>query len=1458
MEKRGQNSSKPDMFFTPVSLLFFLIVSIFTVEAVSMFIISLMPPLSTLPEALLDSAILTVLVSPLIYLFVFRPLVRQYTDRKQAEEQTAIFRQFTDASGQGLAMATPDAKITYANPSLLRLMGENKLEDVIGKTFVPYYPEELQQRLQNEIIPAVMERGQWVGELAIKSTDGSLTPTQENFFLIRDENGNPLCLADIMTDITERKQAEDALLESEAKFKTLVTNTEEIIFMTDKNGKFLLSEGKGLSKLGLKPGQVVGESVFELYKDYPDMLNAMRKALNGETVAMEVDVGDNCFRSWYTPQKSREGEIIGLLGLSVNITERKRAEEQTTIFREFAEASGQGFGMATVDGKVTYVNHSLCVILGEENPENIIGKPIASFYPEELQQRFQNEIMPAVMKRGQWTGESTLKSADGKLTPTLENIFLIHDDKGNPLSIACIMTDITKLKRAEEQAAIFRQFVDASGQGVGMGTLDGKITYANPAVCRLLGEDKPEDVIGKALVHYYPEEMQQRIQNEIIPAVMERGQWVGELALKSTDGKLTPTLENFFLIRDEKGNPICLADIMTDISLPKRTEETLRRRSYDLGERVKELNCLYSISGLIEVKDISPDKIMQGTVDLIPPAWQYPDITCARIVMDGSEFKTENFVESEWKQACEIVASNENVGTIEVYYGKQMPEFDEGPFLKEERHLIKILAEQLGSTIERVRAEEAISASEHKYKTLLENIPQKIFSKDKDSVYVSCNENYARDLKIKPEEIAGKTDDDFFPKEMAEKYRADDRKTMEHGETEELDERYIEDDKEFTVHTIKTPIRDENGDITGILGVFWDITEQKRAEEALKKSQQKYKALVNSVPCMIYRANPDWSVSLVGTWIERITGYSISAFEDGTINWTDIIHSDDMATVLKESDILTKEPRSLCQEYRIIRKDGSIAWVRDSKVSLHDERGFMGIDGAVLDITESKQAEQALRESEETYRGLVENIDVGISMIGPHMEILSLNRKMKEWFPNIDPSKKAICDESYNDSPDNGIFSYSLAARTLKDGEVHEEITESPAGDNVKSFRAVSFPINDNQGNIVAAIEMVEDITEKLKIEEAHARTDKLESIGTLAGGLAHDFNNLLAGFMGNISMAKMDIDPETDAYIALERAESASVRAKRLTLQLLTFAKGGAPAKELTSIPELVEDTVGFALSGSNIKCDFQMPDDTWEITVDKAQIGQAIRNLVQNAAQAMTDGGNIMISVENLHNEQGGPLPLDEGKYVKISVKDQGVGIAEENLQKIFEPYFTTKEMGSGLGLPAVYSIVKNHAGHIDVDSEVGVGTTFSVCLPATEKEVSPEPAAEEKIISGNGRVLVMDDEEMIRLMLEDMLEIIGYEVECTADGAEAIEVFKKEKDSDRPFDVLIIDLTIPGGMGGKEAMAKIREIDSEVKSIVSSGYSSDKVVANFKEYGFTGCLNKPYNTSQLSSVLDEVLTS
>ena len=644
-----------------------------------------------------------------------------------------------------------------------------------------------------------------------------------------------------------------------------------------------------------------------------------------------------------------------------------------------------------------------------------------------------------------------------------------------------------------------------------------------------------------------------------------------------------------------------------------------------------------------------------------------------------------------------------------------------------------------------------------------------------------------------------------------------------------------------------------------LCGIVRDITERKNAEDALRLSEERFYRAFNSSPdaivlCSLEGPHPEDIIFVnVNESFEKLSGYSREEVIgkrtlDVKIFWDD-------KDQFRQYEFLQKYGRVRNEECVFRSKSGDEI-IGDFSSEIFYLAGKLYGVIVVRDITASKAAEEALRESEEKYKGLVENIEIGISLISPQMEILSLNRKMQEWFPRIDTSKRPLCYESYSDPPKEEICPYCPAVKTFEDGQVHEAVSETPAGDEIKNYRIVSSPIKDVAGNVVAVIEMVEDVTEKLRLEKERDRAGRLESIGILAGGIAHDFNNILAGFLGSVSRAKMDLNPGSETYRALERAETASIRAERLTDQLLTFSRGGAPIKEKASVAELVRDTAGFTLSGSNVGCEFLIPDNIWEAKIDKGQISQVVQNLVINAAQAMPGGGKIVISVENLQLGPGQPVPLDKGKYVKISVRDHGIGIPDDYLQKIFDPYFTTKQRGSGLGLATVYSIVKNHDGHIDVSSEPGEGTTFDVYLPSTGKVPSKERPVEAKIVHGTGKVLVVDDEEIIRITLGDILAKIGYEVQCVSDGQEAIELFNNERDRGRPFDIVILDLTIPGGMGGKEAIVKLREIDPDVKAVVSSGYATDPVVATFKEHGFSGYLKKPYKASDLSMVLGDIL--
>jgi len=383
------------------------------------------------------------------------------------------------------------------------------------------------------------------------------------------------------------------------------------------------------------------------------------------------------------------------------------------------------------------------------------------------------------------------------------------------------------------------------------------------------------------------------------------------------------------------------------------------------------------------------------------------------------------------------------------------------------------------------------------------------------------------------------------------------------------------------------------------------------------------------------------------------------------------------------------------------------------------------------------------------------------------------------------------------------------------------------------------------------------DITDRKRMEKEMLRAQKLESLGVLAGGIAHDFNNLLTGILGNISLARMHLDPGGKAYERLEGAEKASERARDLTQQLLTFSKGGAPVRKTASITQLIMDSAGFVLRGSNVRCDFSLADDLWPVSVDQGQISRVINNLVINACQSMPDGGTINVCGENYTTLPGDLLPLKEGRCVRISISDQGMGISEENLQKIFDPYFTTKQKGSGLGLATVYSILKNHDGYVEVESKEGTGTVFTIYLPASENVPEVEMKSEEKKmpVPGMGRILVMDDDEMIREIASEILHYLGYDVVVCGDGSEAVDLYRVAKESEKPFNAVIMDLTVAGGMGGREAMVKLLEIDPQVKGIVSSGYSNDPILARYRDYGFCAVMAKPYNVENFTEIVQKL---
>ena len=428
----------------------------------------------------------------------------------------------------------------------------------------------------------------------------------------------------------------------------------------------------------------------------------------------------------------------------------------------------------------------------------------------------------------------------------------------------------------------------------------------------------------------------------------------------------------------------------------------------------------------------------------------------------------------------------------------------------------------------------------------------------------------------------------------------------------------------------------------------------------------------------------------------------------------------------------------------------------------------------------------------------------------------------------------------------------------LKTGKPSTVETYEPYLDKYLEIKAI--PQVDENNEIVKLVHVIRDITVRKKMEAEVLKAQKLESIGIFAGGIAHDFNNLLQAILGNISLARMSTNPKEKTFHMLEEAEKASEQAKELSYRLLTFSRGGDPVRRITSVKSLLKESISLCLSGSNVDCEVGLPEDLDLIEVDRGQMNQVFNNLIINAKEAMPKGGTVEISASNVRITGNDNLPLKEGRYVKITVADNGSGIPEKLLPRVFDPYFSTTDRGSergmGLGLAICHSIITKHVGHIGVESEMGAGTTFYVYIPASPKSTGEEKAEKDvSFLAGRRRVLLMDDDEGVRRITGAMLQQLGYDVEFAKNGEEAIERYRREKESGKRFDAVILDLTVQRGTGGKETLRGLHEIDPEVKAVISSGYADDPIMMNFRAYGFLGAIAKPYTIGKLMAVLEKL---
>ena len=548
-------------------------------------------------------------------------------------------------------------------------------------------------------------------------------------------------------------------------------------------------------------------------------------------------------------------------------------------------------------------------------------------------------------------------------------------------------------------------------------------------------------------------------------------------------------------------------------------------------------------------------------------------------------------------------------------------------------------------------------------------------------------------------------------------------------------------------------------------------------------------------------------------------------------------------------------------EWLARRKNGELFW---SEVALRRD-SFKGEDyviAVVRDVNERRLAAEDLANEKERLAITLESIGDGVITTDTHGRVTLLNpvaAQLTGWKPE-EAAGKALPEVFNIINERSGQRCANPVDKVLAHGQVValENHTLLIAKDgNRRPIADSGAPIRDRQGEIIGVVLVFRDMSDSQRLESELLKVKKLESVGVLAAGIAHDFNNLLTAIMGNVELARFLLKDNAEVGNLLEEARKAGRRAQGLTQQLLTFARGGAPVRKVDALDAVIRDSAAFVLRGSGVTCDYQITADLWLVEIDRDQISQVIQNIVLNARQAMADSGKISISCSNLREPAVGVGKGREGRFVAIAISDTGPGVASEALERVFDPYYTTKEEGSGLGLAICHSIISKHDGHIEVVSRPGKGTTFTIRLPASGGEApTAAPAAVRPVAGRSARILMVDDEEMILEVASRAFQHLNHRMVKAQEGGQALEIYRQARETGEPFDLVIMDLTIPGGMGGREAAEKLLALDPAAKIVVASGYADNPVLANYREHGFVARLKKPFLLDELAAVIRQVL--
>jgi PAS domain S-box-containing protein len=774
---------------------------------------------------------------------------------------------------------------------------------------------------------------------------------------------------------------------------------------------------------------------------------------------------------------------------------------------------------------------------------------------------------------------------------------------------------------------------------------------------------------------------------------------------------------------------------------------------------------------------------------------------------------------------------------------------------------------------ELLRIQEELVAERNKYSELYDFAPVGYFTLSPKGMILEANLTAAAMLGMERGILVGSFFYDCITMDDRDSFYLFRRNLIENGSNQTCNLRLIhKNGSDFHAQMECIPVFDEKGNLDRVRAIAIDITKQYEAAERQRESDVRYGALFHNMKdgVAIYEARNEGKDFIFVDFNEAAE--KIENIHKETLMGKSVLK---VFPAVKEF--------GLYEVFKRVWKTGlpekhPVAMYQDERITGWRENFVCKLpSGEILvvysDETDRMQAEEALRKSEERFRTVADftyDWEYWVAPDGHHVYVSPSCERITGHNPEAFLNDPGLLAKLVHPDDQKAFVSHADQMEQQKEaGAIDFRIVTR--GGEVRWISHTCQSIYGSEGEYLGKRASNRDISKRKRMEEALRQTQKMESIATLTGGIAHDYNNLLSIIMGNLSLAMEEAKPGSLLSDFLNETNLASRKVRDLTHELMSLSRGGAPVKELGSLEKLLEKTSRLIPADSDIVPKQTISADLWQVPFDPYKMGAVFRNVVTNAVEAMPNGGILHIKAVNFPIEDPETvtdLTLMPGDYVHISIADQGAGIPHENLDKIFDPYFSTKPMGvqkgMGLGLATAYAIVQKHGGHIAIDSSPHVGTTLNIYLPAERPESAAQgtgrddagaPSTIAHQQTSIQRVLMMDDEEMLRNLVRQMLERTGYAVETVKDGLEAIEKYKRRKDSGEPFDAVILDLTIKGGMGGEQTIRELLKIDPDVKAIVSSGYFNDPVMSDFEKYGFMGALAKPYEKKALKEALERL---